>query len=103
MGLKILEQSAGDDAGGEFLDTDVGGTLACIGQGGDQAVEGDHLDVHGLVSFLWVCEAAPLLPARRRDRGVQVERGFAGNRLHGAEAAWRRRRELGGSHLERRF
>jgi hypothetical protein len=56
-----------------------------------------------LVSFLWVCEAAPLLPARRRDRGVQVERGFAGNRLHGAEAAWRRRRELGGSHLERRF
>ncbi len=38
--------------------------------------------------------------ARRRDRGVRTESGFAGNRLHGAGAkrGWRK---LGGSRLQR--
>ena len=38
--------------------------------------------------------------ARRRDRGVQAERGFAGNRLHGADALLAAEEEGGRKALE---
>jgi hypothetical protein len=41
--------------------------------------------LHGLCSSGFAKQRRRL-PARRRDGGVQAERGFAGNRLHGAGA-----------------
>ncbi len=74
-------------------------------QVGNDAVSDAGVDVgsgcaHGLF-LLGFAKQRRRLPARRRDRGVQAERGFAGNRLHGAEVLSRRRRKLGGSPLER--
>ena len=95
--LQVLQQAVRLDAGGQFRDAGCGTGLADIGGGGDQLRKRDHVDVHdGSLSVGWGGSAAQrCTPARRRDRGVQAESGFAGNRLHGAEQS-----EGGGSWAE---
>ena len=114
---KGLQQPMGRDRCGQGLDARPGSGAPDVGRGGGElgqadAGRGDGVDggvgggVGGHDGFPSRCEAAPCwarcFPGPRERWGWRGRRGFAGTRLHGAEALGRRWRKLGGSALRGR-
>ena len=87
--LQILQEAVRGDAGGEFVDADLGAGLAHIRRRRNQGIEGNHLDVHGSFPLLVVdgCSSCCCTPATWRTRGSKAQEENAERGINGGGPA----------------